>query len=304
MKMILCAAAYIAVAGTAVAQTTNNSNGSKSTAMTSKAQMTGEAAAISALEARWTAALIAKDNASLGELLAPEFQLVGIRSTGAAAMHRAEWLARVGSITFYDFRTKTTSVQLFGDAALATVEGYWDIVFGSQAIKEHFYVTDVWIHRDRRWRVVRRHSSPYQTATPASAAQPMVMPARAARGAPALAAGELFRTVVQIWQTGEFTRFDDLISRDYVGHVSSGDRDREGLRRRILAFRQLYTALRFSVEDQFISGDRVATRMLVRGKTAKGEPVTLMGINIASVRDGKLQEEWNTWEPLKDAGTG
>ena len=42
--------------------------------------------------------------------------------------------------------------------------------------------------------------------------------------------------------------------------------------------------------------------MLVRGKTATGEPVALMGINIAVVRDGKLREEWHTWEPLKDVG--
>jgi hypothetical protein len=39
--------------------------------------------------------------------------------------------------------------------------------------------------------------------------------------------------------------------------------------------------------------------MLAHGRNAKGEPVALMGINISRVRDGKLEEEWNTWEPLK-----
>ena len=167
MKTILCAAAFMAVAGTAAAQTTYHPNGSKSTTMASTAPMTGEAAAISALEARWTAALIAKDQATLEDLLAPEFELVGIRSTGVGSTSRAEWLARAGSIVFHDFTTESTSVQLFGDTALATVEGHWDIVFAGRTIKEHFYVTDVWIRRDGRWRVVRRHSSPYQTATPA-----------------------------------------------------------------------------------------------------------------------------------------
>jgi uncharacterized protein (TIGR02246 family) len=182
MTTILCATACMAVAGTAVAQTANHSSGSKSTTMAFTAQMTGEAAAISALEARWTAALIAKDQAALGKLLAPEFQLVGVRSTGVADVHRAEWLASAGSITFHDFKTETTSVQLFGDTALATVEGHWDIVFGSHPIKENFYVTDVWVRRDGRWRVVRRHSSPYQTATPAPAAQPVVTPAQVLSG--------------------------------------------------------------------------------------------------------------------------
>lgn len=31
---------------------------------------------------------------------------------------------------------------------------------------------------------------------------------------------------------------------------------------------------------------------------ATGEPVTLIGINIARIVDGKLVEEWNTWEQL------
>lgn len=260
--------------------------------MTDTSHRTGEVAAISSLEARWTAALIAKDQAALADLLAPEFQLVGIRSTGVTAIPRAEWLANAGSITFHDFKTETTAVQVFGDTALATVEGHWDIVFGGHPIKENFYITDVWVRRDGVWRVVRRHSSPYQATVSAPAAQSAVTPAP----------DEVFRTVVRMWEAGDLSGFNDLISRDYVGHVSSGDRDREGLRRRILAFRQSYTAVRFSVDDQFVSGDRVATRMLVRGKTATGEPVALMGINIAVVRDGKLREEWNTWEPLKDPG--
>lgn len=158
MKTMLCAVICATLAGTAIAQT----SGSNGATMTSKPQMTGEAAAISTLEARWTAALIARDEAALEALLAPEFQLVGIRSTGVTSVHRAEWLATAGTIVFHDFKTRTTSVEVFGDTALATVEGSWDIVFGGHAIKENFYVTDVWIRRDGRWRVVRRHSSPYQ----------------------------------------------------------------------------------------------------------------------------------------------
>ncbi|MGI9169618.1 MAG: nuclear transport factor 2 family protein [Caulobacteraceae bacterium] len=162
MKNLLCAAACIAAAWTADAQTDHPREIEKKT-MTPQTQTAPDAAAISTLEARWTAALLAKDQATLGELLAPEFQLVGVRSTGVGAVHRAEWLTTAGSITFHDFETETTSVELFGDAALATVEGHWDIMFGGRPIKENFYVTDVWVRRDGRWRVVRRHSSPYQS---------------------------------------------------------------------------------------------------------------------------------------------
>ena len=269
--------------------------------MTETSRMTREAAAISSLEARWTAALIAKDQAALADLLAPEFQLVGIRSTGVTAVPRAQWLATAGSITFHEFTTETTSVQVFGDTALATVEGRWDIVFGGHPIKERFYVTDIWVRRDGAWRVVRRHSSPYQSGIPAAAALPVTRATDKTHDAPNQAADAVFRAVMGLWEKGDLGMFDNLISRDYIGHVSTGDRDREGLRRRIVAFHRQYTAVQFSVEDQFIAGNRVATRMLARGNSATGEPVALMGINIARVRDGKLLEEWNTWEPLKDA---
>ncbi len=171
MKSILMATACIVVTGPAVAQAIHHPDGSTSATMTDTSHMTGEAAAISSLEARWTAALIAKDQAALADLLAPEFQLVGIRSTGVTAIHRAEWLATAGSIIFHDFTTQTTSVQVFGDTALATVEGRWDIVFRGHPIKENFYVTDVWVRRDGAWRVVRRHSSPYQTTVASAAAR-------------------------------------------------------------------------------------------------------------------------------------
>ena len=171
MKSILLAALSIAAAGPAAAQAIHQPNGSTIAAMTDTSHMINEAAAISSLEARWTAALIARDQATLADLLAPEFQLVGIRSTGVTAVPRAQWLANAGSITIHDFTTQTTSVQVFGDTALATVEGRWDIAFGGHPIKENFYVTDVWIRRGGAWRVVRRHSSPYQAAVPAPAAR-------------------------------------------------------------------------------------------------------------------------------------
>jgi predicted SnoaL-like aldol condensation-catalyzing enzyme len=32
-----------------------------------------------------------------------------------------------------------------------------------------------------------------------------------------------------------------------------------------------------------------------------GEPITLIGINLARIVDGKIVEEWNTWEQLQTA---
>lgn len=110
---------------------------------------------------------------------------------------------------------------------------------------------------------------------------------------------EVFRTFIKVWETGDLSQFDQLISVNYVGHVATGDRNRDGLRHRILEFRKIFPVMRFDVQDQLSSEDRVASRMLATGQDAQGRPVALMGLNISRVRDGKVEEEWNTWEALK-----
>lgn len=124
---------------------------------------------------------------------------------------------------------------------------------------------------------------------------PSTKPDPTAGAAPA----EVFRAFARMWETGDLGMFDQLIAVQYVGHVAAGDRNRDGLRERIQVFRKTYPVMRIEVEDQLLSGDRVASRMLATGKDAQGKPVALMGLNIARIHDGKIEEEWNTWEPLR-----
>lgn len=127
-------------------------------------------AQIEALEDRFGAAILAKDYTALEGLLAPEYRLVGVRSTGTSDMPRDAWFAGLGRMTFSRFEPVVSSVEAFGDMALATVEGGWTLEFDGRQIDENFYVTDVWVRRDGAWRIVRRHSSPYQptSISPAS----------------------------------------------------------------------------------------------------------------------------------------
>jgi len=112
----------------------------------------------------------------------------------------------------------------------------------------------------------------------------------------------VFRTLVDLYATGDVMALDQVIPPDYVGHTSAGDRDREGFLQSILFFHKLYiyTPGSFRIEDQLVDGEKVVTRMTAKVKLRKtGEPVTLLGINIARIVDGKIFEEWNTWEQLK-----
>jgi len=101
-----------------------------------------------------------------------------------------------------------------------------------------------------------------------------------------------------MWETGDVLRFDDLIADNYVGHVSSGKRERSGLLARIAAFHKLYPDIHFYIEDQFVKGDKVVTRMRAVGSSSTGAKTELMGINISRIVKNRLVEEWATWEPV------
>lgn len=111
---------------------------------------------------------------------------------------------------------------------------------------------------------------------------------------------DLFRRYGDIWRTGKLELLPEIIGPGYVGHTSAGDRDAAGLADRIRTFREIYTNLTFTVLDQLIDGDRVASRMRITGTVrATGKPVTLIGLNISRFANGRIVEEWPVWETVK-----
>ncbi len=115
---------------------------------------------------------------------------------------------------------------------------------------------------------------------------------------------EVFRRLVDIYATGDLSALEEVIAPSYVGHASAGDRDFEGFRQSIVHFHNLfvYDENSFEVNDQFVEGEKVATRMTAHVKVREtGEPITLIGINLARIVGGKIVEEWNTWEQLQPA---
>lgn len=112
----------------------------------------------------------------------------------------------------------------------------------------------------------------------------------------------VFRRLVDIYAAGDLDALDGLMAPGYVGHPSTGDRDLEGFKESIRFFHTLYLYDRdsFIIEDEQVEGDKVATRMTAHVRLREtGEPVTLLGINIATIRSGRLVEEWNMWEQLQ-----
>ena len=70
----------------------------------------------------------------------------------------------------------------------------------------------------------------------------------------------VFRQAVEMWQTGRADLISQLVTTDYVGHSTSGDRNADGLRKRITEFHALYPDIKFTIQDQLAEGDRLGSK--------------------------------------------
>lgn len=112
----------------------------------------------------------------------------------------------------------------------------------------------------------------------------------------------VFQRLVELYARADVDALAAFIAPDYVGHTSAGDRDWAEFRESILNFHQIfdYAPNAFIVEDQFVDGDKVATRMTAHVRNrGSGEKMTMIGINLAVIRGGRIVEEWNTWEMVQ-----
>ena len=75
----------------------------------------------------------------------------------------------------------------------------------------------------------------------------------------------------------------------------------------IAAFRAGFPDVVFKVEDQVAEGDKVVTRWRARGTNtgdfngmpATGKAITLPGITIQRLEDGKIAEAWVQYDQLR-----
>ena len=113
----------------------------------------------------------------------------------------------------------------------------------------------------------------------------------------------------ELFNDGNLDVADELFAADFLYHdPTSGEawRGPEGVKRYVRMFRTAFPDLRLTVEDQVAEGDNVAYRWTAHG-THRGEllgvaptgrRVTLTGIAIARVVDGKIREMWENTDAL------
>jgi steroid delta-isomerase-like uncharacterized protein len=117
------------------------------------------------------------------------------------------------------------------------------------------------------------------------------------------------RFLEEIFSAGNVELVDELFAPSFVLHdpsVPGEVRGPEGMRRYVSMYRNAYPDTHFTVEDQIAEGDEVVTRWTGQG-THEGElmgipptgmHVTVTGIEVDRVVDGKIQEIWVNYDAL------
>ena len=113
------------------------------------------------LECEWRDALCAKDVERLRTLIHPCFVLIGTGSTGRFTLTRDEWIDAIQRRELISIDLDIRDATAFNDDAMVgTIAAKWRVKYLGGEIEDCVLLTDVWVREDKKWRVVRRHSSP------------------------------------------------------------------------------------------------------------------------------------------------
>lgn len=115
---------------------------------------------VDSLEREWRDALCAKDIARLRLLIHPKFEMIGTRMVGPFTLDREEWLDAIQKRELISIDLDIKHAVVFEKMMVGTVEACWRVNYLGRTIEDCVLLTDVWVHDEGRWQVIRRHSSP------------------------------------------------------------------------------------------------------------------------------------------------
>jgi steroid delta-isomerase-like uncharacterized protein len=107
----------------------------------------------------------------------------------------------------------------------------------------------------------------------------------------------------EFWGRGNAELADQLFAPDFVDHTPAAPGlppGPEGQRVVVRVFRGAFPDLRVSTEDIIVEGDKAVLRWTARGThegelmgiAATGKEITLAGIDVLRIADGKIAERW------------
>ena len=117
------------------------------------------------------------------------------------------------------------------------------------------------------------------------------------------------RREVEAFNADKLETFDEIISPDYVGHDPAQPepiRGPKGAKEQMGGYRAAFPDVILTIDQQVAEGDTVVTRWTARGThegelmgiAPTGKQVTVTGVTIERVVDGKIVEGNDQWDAL------
>ena len=117
------------------------------------------------------------------------------------------------------------------------------------------------------------------------------------------------RLFEEVWNKGHVPVADELFTATYTHHDSSSPdlgRGPDSEKKRVTLYRNAFPDIRFTVEDIIAEGETVMTRWSCRGThkgdlngmAPTGKQITVSGVTVARVSNGKIAEGYVNWDAL------
>jgi steroid delta-isomerase-like uncharacterized protein len=117
------------------------------------------------------------------------------------------------------------------------------------------------------------------------------------------------RIFEEVWNQRNRDAIDQLITTDYVhhdGYAIQVEPGIDGYKQFVSIYLNAFSDLHFAIEDEISAGDKIVTRWTVTGThdgdlpglPRTGKTISLAGISITRLREGKISESWNNWDAL------
>jgi len=117
------------------------------------------------------------------------------------------------------------------------------------------------------------------------------------------------RAAEEIYNKGNYTLIDEIISSDFVIHSLNPHKEIHGpvgARNFAISLRDAFPDIKFTIKDQFAEGDKVVTHFVAEGThqgSFEGIPPTgksfkVSSIDIDYIKNGKISECWSNLDEL------
>jgi steroid delta-isomerase-like uncharacterized protein len=117
------------------------------------------------------------------------------------------------------------------------------------------------------------------------------------------------RLFAELWNNGKLSVADEIFTPNYEHHDSSTPdfgRGPDSEKKRATLYRTAFPDLHLTIEDVIAEGETVMTRWSCRGThkgdlngiAPTGKQITIYGITVARISNGKMAESFVNWDAL------